>query len=708
MNSLTIPLFGRICVPTSGQGKPAQNVEKFNLELNALGYTLSGDAFAKVRRLSEDDFLPFREKTLADLTQLVGSDRAYYVLFSKFPYSQPDQHSYLLKRVVGFLQNEFHIAQNDSSILSCGHVIDKTLFDLNDFGACPICQFQVDGLEKETEKKYDFRSVTRAKVLEWASDAFLAEKANATLSRNASINVTERAFLKAMIAKGTDLQKPKVLFKENLPFAYEVFDIAYILSQLSGATDVLRIATYLSDANADLSLAENTKFKIKRSDKKKLLGLLEGLGNLEEDLMRHREKWLRFGEIVNPTTDKNRRTFPKVATAFDAIRNNSKSIDTFSRFVQNHIDANQIDEALIERVATRGGEFIRRFDAMLRKSSDPTLVLRGLSRVAPNVEIKALMGLSKYLSSRNEMTRVFFPKGQVTKAWIPESDDRQLLPENVINDARYRIAEHLQTRLSSLGRMGAVYIDPELKNILVPFNQRGDSTGLNAMVKGSAYPISTDTSVLRLFVWWKGRIDVDLSVNLYDDRFIPAGYVGYLNQTRGGILHSGDIQNAPNGAAEFIDIDLNVTQHARYVVVSAISFRGESFNTFPCFAGYMERDAMKSGEGFEPESVAVRLDIKTPSRSHVPLIFDIKLRQVIVTDVSTGGGSGSNSAKAQKKFAALLEAAVGLRDHKLTLYDVLETHVMARGVFASKKEADTIFDHTTVVVSDFSSTYLVG
>ena len=71
---------------------------------------------------------------------------------------------------------------------------------------------------------------------------------------------------------------------------------------------------------------------------------------------------------------------------------------------------------------------------------------------------------------------------------------------------------------------------------------------------------------LRFFVYWKERqqrTDYDLSVLLLDDEFTRRA--GVLDEpTDDGVVHSGDITEAPNGATEFIDVPRAVS--ARYVV----------------------------------------------------------------------------------------------------------------------------------------------
>ena len=98
---------------------------------------------------------------------------------------------------------------------------------------------------------------------------------------------------------------------------------------------------------------------------------------------------------------------------------------------------------------------------------------------------------------------------------------------------------------------------------------------------------------MRFFVYWKQReqvTDYDLSVLLLDDDFVFAGQVSWTNLEELGAVHSGDIVEAPDGATEFIDLDLGRVS-ARYVVPQVHVYSGEGFDAVEeAFFGFMERE----------------------------------------------------------------------------------------------------------------------
>lgn len=705
MQKQLITLFSKIRLPNESVTSSTTNhAAAFNKELALFGYTLDGDTLRGLESLSKDDFGAIRAAILPLVSNLSGAKANHAVLFNKFPYETPDGADYLARRIYGDMQTtERHNVEN-ATFLSCGHLIDPRLFNLDDFGACPICQRQVDELASPEEVCDEFKSVTSLKVLSTASDEYIVAQANKMLARNASLSMEEREFLRQASDEFT-LTAPDTVFNENLPFVYRIVD--NVAPSCKGATDILRIAYYLSDEKADLSLKDNIKFKVSTRDKKKLMALLNGMNNLEEDMMRNRERWLRLGERLNPNSKVNIRRFPRVATAFDTLRNRSAGIETFNRVVERKVRTKTIDSTLVDKLAQRPGEFMRRLDFLLRTKGATDYVIKTLDTVLPQVRSKMLMEIMKYFEFRasgKQTDRLFIPKGKINKMQVV-ADKRAPIDAAVAMSVHAALMAELVRRfVGKTEPMGKVFLEQSLKGLVLPYNQRGDSATTSAIQKGSRYPISSDAKVLRLFVHWTGR-DVDLSANLFNDDFSQEQTVYFGNLRSGSVYHSGDIQHAPNGASEFIDIDIDDIAKTgfRYVAMSVISYTGEHFDTFPCFAGFMERDKVKSGARYEAESVALKFEINTPTTSHMPLVFDAQERQIIYLDVA-GGSSRYGAASRNKKFGAMTKAALLLPDQKPTAHDLLLIMALANEgtLVDTADEADVVFSSENVNVNDLA------
>lgn len=700
---LSIKLFNKVAVATGNSITDENLISALNLEVATLGFSLDSLLIDALRTIGNDRFMQLRESILSDITSISGADRSYRRLFNDFPYSTPDQKDYMEQRIMGFMANELNIPLGGNRIttLSCGHVIDSALFDIDSFGACPICQMQVPELSSPDEALYDFKALTPLRMLSVSTDGFRAE-GNALLARNSSLSEDEKAFLRSCIDGGTTFDLPDALYRENVPFAFKLFG-SKISPLLAGATDVLRIATFLSNPEGDLSLSENTKFKLTTSQKREILALLEQRSNLAEDMLRHREKWLRLGERLTPASEKNKARFPKVALAFDRLRNEPNSIVTFNKQMEEALRVARVDQAFIDLMVERPGEFARKIDVMLRKTADTDIVLNGFEKIVSRIPERTMLELRKYLATRNDVkSRIFIPKGRVNKMQVVE-DKRAPLPTDAVTRAIEVIDGDLRARYSEKEAMGKVYIDPILKEVVLPFNRRGDSSvSDNLATKGSRFPFNGD--VIRMFVWWhdvtsgdsyNNRVDVDLSIVYYDENMQQTGYVSFQNLRGAASVHSGDIQSAPNGASEFIDFDVNamVKSGVRYVASSVISYTGQSFDDFECYAGYMERDAMKSGKVYEPKSVKLRFDIKGKNTTAVPLLFDVVERKVIYADLATGGSRYGAVSQMTDKNKALTEAMLAMPDRKPTVFDVVYLNASARGeIVDTPEEADFVFD----------------
>jgi hypothetical protein len=185
----------------------------------------------------------------------------------------------------------------------------------------------------------------------------------------------------------------------------------------------------------------------------------------------------------------------------------------------------------------------------------------------------------------------------------------------------------LRTRFARRPSLGKVFLDPRLTSYLVPFSQRSAAKALRTLVRGSRIPLPPG-GTLRFFLWWKegvvagkatGRVDIDLTAALYGDDFAFRDQVSWTNlrgaRFRG--VHSGDITSAPDGACEFIDLDLAsvLAFGARYVVATAFAFTSQPFCNLPeCFVGWMMRRDPGSGEIFEPATVVDRVDLAADQR----------------------------------------------------------------------------------------------
>jgi hypothetical protein len=274
--------------------------------------------------------------------------------------------------------------------------------------------------------------------------------------------------------------------------------------------------------------------------------------------------------------------------------------------------------------------------------------------------------------------------------------------------------------------LGKVYLDPDLKNYVVPFSQRSASKALKTIVRGSKIDLGGDYDTIRFFIWWKNldkpensvyggynttRVDIDLSGCILDDNWNHKAHISYYNIRDSAGHHSGDITDAPNGASEFIDVSLGkvLQSGGRYIVMCVNSFTQTPYCNLPeCFAGWMGRSNPNSGEIYEPKLVKNKVDLAADSTFGIPLIIDAKERRVIWCDLSLKQAPTWNNARNNSNNISLVCKAMA-EMKKPNLYDLLSMHVEARGYKVARKvNADVVFSSETTPfeIDEITTKYL--
>lgn len=506
---------------------------------------------------------------------------------------------------------------------------------------------------------------------------------------------------------------PEVIpHKENLAFIFsEIIKNGNITVDMTKyfktATDVLRLAVGLSDG--DVSLATNTKFRsFKRSERRILLNLLENCNNIEEDMLRYKNKWIKLGEKLHPGEYKQ---FNNVNSAFNKIRNSIKIYNFNSKldYYKGNLDN------IIGLLKERPGEFARRLDYLLRTyytNDQHYFIVSEFSTVADKVSAPVLLQVMFHFRNRllknKHTTRSFFPKGNLSKIYTIENNLKDALSywlclyvDNVCENALEKI-------FSGRDKMGKVYLDKRLEDYFVPFSQRSASKSLKTIVRGSKISFSKDTDTIRAFVYWKNgahkndyyygnddRTDIDLSALMLDEDFKNCGSVYYGNLKDDFAVHSGDIVTAPNGASEFIDINIKNVQsrYTRYIAITLNSYTHQPYKDLPeCFMGWMNREGNMSGEIYEPKTVENKVDITSDTDMCIPMVIDLKEHKIIWTDISVKSNMSwvnnirGNDVSVSKICRAFVEMV------KPNIYELIKLHVKTRGEFVdTPEEADITF-----------------
>lgn len=467
---------------------------------------------------------------------------------------------------------------------------------------------------------------------------------------------------------------------------------AFLEQNVETATDVLRVAIALHGGDVSLATAQTRFSKMKRSMRRKLLRLLDGAPNATEDVMRQAERWKRLAEVVHPGDYAEQ--YPRAFAAITAARRNDPPASFGSR-VETMLAQRQI-AALTPVLQDRPGEFARRLDVTLRRASDPGAVLDAFETVAAQVSSPVLLQLLAQIKAPRPLPlRAFTPKGALAKVFGTK-DRREPIASQVLARAAEICENALITRFALLPPLGRCFVDPALREYLVPLSQRAAAKSLRTLVRGSRLPMP-DTRFIRLFLWWKNgreRTDIDLSAAFFDTDFVFQEAVAYYNLKSYGGYHSGDIVDAPNGAAEFIDLDLDalVKKGVRYVVTSLNSFTRQPYCDLPeCFAGWMARADTASGEVFEPRTVVDRIDIASDTGICLPFVMDLQERRMIWADLGLTSSPRWNNVDHNLSGVSLMLRAL-VHTPRPDLHTLFDLHVRARGErVASAGQAQTVF-----------------
>ncbi|MEV2252558.1 MXAN_6230/SCO0854 family RING domain-containing protein [Streptomyces sp. NPDC050147] len=596
----------------------------------------------------------------------------------------------------------------------CGHLLcDGCVEKVDNWGcceeccvwyACPICEnrYETDGptdpwLDTGAGHGGDGGEILRTLRLGAPGDA-AAELAE-LLARRTPLNPQDHDDLVLLLgtvhpADAAAWLPAEIPLRENKALALApLLDVPQARSLVGRyadtATDVLRILVVRSGGDPDL-LAPPRLRGLSRPVRRALLGLLDGfdLRRLAEDMARNPRAWKRAGEILHPFEQAHRHA--RVALAFAVLRGTRLADTALSEVLlaeaARHEDVRiegdrlristwrgRVEEAIGRWDTTaaagllreRPGELLRRLDLLLARSGEATLpkaVGEALADALPRSGPGPLLGAYGRMKVRSEPghRRVFFPRGRVTRAYAVD-DDRPPLPPRVAGRVGELIEAEAVRRLADGEgeRYDVAVLDASLADLPVPYAERASAASLVAVPRGSSLPMPADSETVRLFLHWlqpKGvRVDLDLSVALYDDlwRFVGLCDYTHLMYAGGAARHSGDLTSAPgpHGATEYLDLDLPrlADVGVRFVVPAVLSYNNVPFDELPdAFAGFMAVEGTKRAV-YDPRTVRQRFDLAGDAALRVPMIVDLRTRRAWWADVTLATGEGNHDVWRYRK-----------------------------------------------------------
>ncbi len=629
-------------------------------ELGQLGYKINN--IEKFTSITRKDFT----SALTILQKMRGNDVEYVPLFTNFPDDLPNDGEYLIRRVLGF----FGL---------------NTFVDSSKFGADPISQMQREDLWKAAVAAQARRlSDTRT---EWIILTLVdANEAEQRLTK----------WVSDLLYGATPIQEAlwddifTVLEQLNIDIKTDNIQIKETLARLAAnqwqkwnklciktPTDMLRMFAFMREQDVSLGQPIDLKgLKFSKPQRREIITFLNNCPSLPEDLLRYKRLWISISKWLHPGDFVKQ--FPTVTKAFDDLRNDR--IQSFESLV-----INSTMERRIEHLLQRPSVLLRKLTWLLKDYSSE-VVAQGVLKLKDQVtSLPIPLLVTAYCAVKYDGERVVINK----KGKPYTINKRESLGD--VSPVLAAIDTLILTKLRDCKDWDKVWIDPAIDQLVLPLQARKQSDGLLNLGRGSR--ISFNAEVIRLFIYWHEnsyRTDIDLSAMKLDENFQFAGHVSWNNYDSGeDIAHSGDIQSAPMGAAEFIDLRLAALKNA-YIVPAVIHYHGEGYSSLKaCYAGWMNRSEVGADkQTFDAKTVAQKVNVNQDSQTWIPFILDVTNKEIIYVDLYS---NGPRVIEGNKYFPLLASALAAYTQGKPTFGMLARWYARANNaILVDKKDANII------------------
>lgn len=663
-------------------------------ELMKFGYMLTEDAFIQLGHSDASDIKEFYAEVIDYLKEMTGGKRDYTPIYPGFPEQVMEMSEFELwfNQLVGyymggsFTPNEWTKTKQSAF----EHVKYKMI---------------ASGTEE------DFQRI------------FLT-----LVSSGTSLTPSDTKVIKWFIHNYKPLIFPNIIpFKENLCAIFAILltdgrDLSTVKLPKLTATDILRIVVAMSGGDISLpavpnkTISQRSRFsrryttvenpereafkfkKFTRKERRFILNLIDSSNVDVREMKLKAQRWIRLGEILHPGEYSNQ--FPKAYQLFQKIRN--EKVTSWYGEVQRTFK--QSFDAGLTKLSERPGEFLRRLDWLVRANGQARFqsILNVLNKVALNSSNKVLFEVYDHFEKRIDpvRNRTIMIKGARKRTSLP---DLPGIAKEKVADIQSAIFDALKVKFQSLPELGDCWIDEELKKIPLPTNMRSLNDSLVPIVRGQRVPMATEKKVIRPFIHWfdeRGNLDIDLHGFLLGNSGSTSfGYNGIHNSRIG--CYSGDVRYRRGACAEYVDIDVKEAIEAgyKYFIMVAHNFNGGALSEIKeCVAGIMEREYPERNHTWLPSTITNSMSLKSAARMALICAYDLETREYIHLDLDFGNFESYVHSGRGSEFMNALHPYLSLP--KVSVYDLLQWHVEARGRLVSKETAATHF-----LYDDFGSSY---
>lgn len=604
----------RVPALTGDQGNGAQAARQLDGALMSVGFKLSAGLLRHMSGFHPAVVKDTGAKVLGVVRELVGDHVRHNVYFKDFPDNVPDTVEFWFSCIIDALFDSRSASTVALQLETLGTV---NLLDLPRYG-----RYQ-HTYEEMLAAHEQFIPNAKDRVTILHLGGSLRDETVSLYKTLAEspipLNEGDRELLKKLAEACLDDEQPdQIPVRENRAVVNQVRLAAGQPLLIDTVTDVLRLAAAVS--GGDVTLVE--KFRFTSLPRAKRRVILQGLNALVAsaphklaDVLGHRELWKRLGERLHPHEHAE---LPHAQDVFCVARGD-KHVHSLAAKVELAIGkGNILDAATL--LAVSPGMLFRSLDRLIRLVQ--TAGVNGLAEIVKGVIGKVsgrvLLSVREHLQNRAsaDAARVFV--NRAGKTWVTK-DEREPLSPEAVGLFTNMIDEEVLLRLPAVDHL---VVDPDVRTLAVPLSDKSAMGGFSIMPRGSTCRVDED--VVRFFVYWKQkaeRTDFDLSALMLDQNFQMIGQISWTNLSGVSGVHSGDITQAPNGASEFIDLNLKKVLGA-YIVPQVNVYAGEGFNQVEeAFFGFMGRTSEQMGQPFEARTVRMKSDLRDAGRVALPLVF---------------------------------------------------------------------------------------
>ncbi len=640
---IDIPLVNEQNLPVTLSDIAQQSVGTITANLLYYGYVPSQDTFLALRKLAQTDeeqLNKWWKNTEKSLKKIKGVDKNIdkYIVYKNFP-----------KAVLQMSEAEYWTNQ----ILIYWGVDPAYLQE---------AVMPRDALFEEVDLK----------VLHLARPDALKNVFVSLLSKPAAWIAQEQEEITWFIKQGYEVST-EISFKENLVFTALACMKANQILQLTTTTDVLRLATGLS--GGDISLDTNTKFKLGRGQRKYVLSVLQGVNDLLEGVMRHKNKWIRLFHQLH--VGEYAKKYPEIYQVAQALRA-GKKLPTFNSKVETYLATK--DPALLSLLAQRPGEFARRIAHVLTIFGESALP--HFLPVLPKLETIKLLKLKRFLRTCNQRDyRLFTPKGNWRKAQVElnytklNSHHLQVLVRAIDEIVQERVTEKFGEHF---------FYTADIAHIKLPTNNKD---AVSRYPKGTIFQIPQNIKFIRTATYWQATGNtcwMDNGWNFFDQNWQPYGTCCWNNTHEMGDLavFSGDPVNSYNKegkAGQLIDLYLDKLSLAgvRYAVWNILSYSHIQFDDVQDVRGLMMwGEHPEKGQLIEPSRVNFAFPVTGKALTKYVCYIDLATRQLVLMDNNLWGNVSSAKSN-ENVLSNKMPAVVEYLDAMPSLLDMFETFSVA-------------------------------